>query len=790
MSMLSLDDLPVPIIAHRLKKRSRAAHVVKLALQRENAKRLLLRLSNPVNPSPSKHKFRRNSNSRPSSSRSNDASSVQSTAPRNEEMRVNDESGGRQSHADVLRERLHHQNSGSRRSSVASVQSCSTSEAPTLLPTLANEKILASGNGITVSVAQAEPVIFLEGFEMRDESKTSMLRGHVHVKITKSTKIKKIYLTFKGGVTSSWPEGVPNKKGQYYDNWSLMTHTWPFFNAQFESAENGYGADIVQITRGPGSKETLSNSTIDILAKSGSTTTVNYIPKEARRLSLQHTTSRSFVKGESSNGGQTVAQKGYKVFRPGDYIYNFELPIDSHLPETIKTDYASVKYWLDVSVERAGVFRPNLLGTKEVLFVRTPSQSSLEQVEPIAISRTWEDQLHYDIVISGKAFPLGSKIPIAFKLTPLAKVACHRIKVYVTESIQQWTTGKTAHRLSSSRQLLLFEKRADAASVSTYPGSSMRVTAGGGIEWDDRAAAAEGQEIVNPQTTSLLGDLEGDFNAGPTEMEFDVQLPTCPLMKDKDPSQRLHCDTAFENIEINHWIKIVLRLSKPDENFPRKRRHFEISIDSPFHILSCLATQSNIYLPSYSSPSSFPSEEYECGCPGAQPSSRSPSRSASSGLGDLSMLLNLSNDPSPPLPQRSFSTNSGGIARPAEAHIASHNNNSSSSDNNSNNYSSPNNVARPIHLIRLPSFAPPAFDDLPPPPPLMTPPPEYAAVIPTDDPSGGLMDYFERLRHAEQEYDENTRGSARVDVPLTPGGRVHRSIEIPRELVRVDALGE
>jgi hypothetical protein len=33
------------------------------------------------------------------------------------------------------------------------------------------------------------------------------------------------------------------------------------------------------------------------------------------------------------------------------------------------------------------------------------------------------------------------------------------------------------------------------------------------------------------------------------------------------------------------------------ERDPTKRRHFEISIDSPFHILSCKATQANIYLP-------------------------------------------------------------------------------------------------------------------------------------------------------------------------------------------------
>lgn len=332
-----------------------------------------------------------------------------------------------------------------------------------------------------------------------------------------------------------------------------MNHTWPFFDAQFANAEYNYGAHVVYNPLPRKSKETVS--TVDILAKSSSTS-LDRLPKELRRLSLQHTPSRSYGKDESSYGGQTVAQKGYKVFRPGEYLYNFELPIDARLPETIKTDYASVKYSLEASVERSGVFRPNLLGSKEVLVVRTPSQNSLEQVEPIAISREWEDQLHYDIIISGKSVPLGAKIPIAFKLTPLAKVACHRVKVYVTESIQQWTAGKTAHRMDSTKQLLLFEKRADQPSTSTYPGGVVRVTAGGGISWDNRAAAAAGEEVVNPQNTSLLGEFESDFGTGPTEMEFEVPLPTCPLMKDKDPSQRLHADSKYESIEINHWIKV------------------------------------------------------------------------------------------------------------------------------------------------------------------------------------------------------------------------------------------
>lgn len=195
-----------------------------------------------------------------------------------------------------------------------------------------------------------------------------------------------------------------------------------------------------------------------------------------------------------------------------------------------------------------------------------------------------------------------------------------------------------------------------------------------------------------------------------------------------------------------------MRLSKVDEKDPSKRRHFEISIDSPFHILSCKATQGNIYLPAYNTPSSdpvIPPEEHECGCPGAPVSRRKGSCTPSSDL----------------------TSGSGGVARPEQAHLTHEPN---------------ERVARPMHLLRAPSFAPPAFDEVEPPPPLVTPPPDYTSIVGDTDQETVLNDYFQRLSYYEEHEDEE-RGTGRVDVPLTPGGRVNRSMDVPREWVR---LGE
>ena len=445
------------------------------------------------------------------------------------------------------------------------------------IASLANEKPAASANGVSVTLALAEPFLYLQGFDQNDTNSrnTTMLRGSLLIRVTKQAKLKSISLNFKGKSETEWPEGehsctpsnpsetddilgIPPRRVDFRDTATIMNHTWAFFNAQMPQAESSYCADIVQLQKGPSiaTKELgVTTTSFDIFQRSSSP-----VPpkngRDAKRLSLQVTRSRSFGKGEAMNGGPTVAQKGFKVFHPGDYVYNFELPLDSRLPESINVDLGNVKYELEALVERAGAFRANLVGSKELTMIRAPSEGSLEQTEPIAISRNWEDQLHYDIVISGKSFPLGSQVPIAFKLTPLAKVQCHRIKVFVTENVQYFTDNKRVHRLEPTRKVQLLEKRADGRSMSSYPGSSVRITAGGGIAWDHREAAARGEEDVPRDQTNLLGNLDNDAGSvGPTEMEFNVQLPSCYQMKDRLKSERLHFDTTYQNIQVNHWIK-------------------------------------------------------------------------------------------------------------------------------------------------------------------------------------------------------------------------------------------
>ncbi|KAF9877981.1 hypothetical protein CkaCkLH20_04557 [Colletotrichum karsti] len=691
-------------------------------------------------------------------------------------------------------------------------------------------KPVAHGSGVSCSILMAEPNIFLTGFEHdghrhHSQGGTALLRGKLQLKVSKNVKIKGISLKLAGKARTEWPEGIPPLKVDLYEEESLRTQVLTFFNAMNDGWETDYGNQCQYVL-----KNSSSNSSSTNLASGSPRNSISpsllSIPqnrqgqgltaKELKRLSLQSNQSRSFGKGDNPNGNQA---KGYKVFYPGTYEYTFELPIDHHQLETTKLQYGSVKWELQATVERAGAFKPNLHGSKEVAIVRVPDQLSLEMTEPISISRQWEDQLHYDIIISGKSFPIGTKIPIAFKLTPLAKVQVHKLKVFVTESIEYWTNDRRVTRKDPGRKILLLEKTAGKPLDPAYASSDVRVLNGGELTPRQRREAREAAAMrraadasrhgVMPEplpepVDNILGDLDLGLESywGSTEIEMNVQLPTCDTMA-KDKQLRLHPDCSWKNVNVYHWIKIVMRISRIDPEDPTgtKRRHFEISIDSPFTVLNCRATQANTALPEYSGPDSLmaQSRQTSCGCPDAAtiagPPEGSPNNLSTSALTITDAAADL---PAPPqaahLPASPTPTPAGGRSSPP---------------NSQTSVDPLDNQARPIHLLRVPSYNPPAFDAETPPPPAenqtaQTPPPQYDVIVGTPS-VDGLADYFARL--ADYGYDEpeedsdSDEGPARISErggrvnvahPRTPGGRraPSRSLEIQRPPVelRLDSL--
>lgn len=58
----------------------------------------------------------------------------------------------------------------------------------------------------------------------------------------------------------------------------------------------------------------------------------------------------------------------------------------------------------------------------------------------------------------------------------------------------------------------------------------------------------------------MLGDLDLGLEQfwDSTEMEMNVQLPTCEVMK-KDRIKKLHHDCTWNNVNVHHWVRAFLR---------------------------------------------------------------------------------------------------------------------------------------------------------------------------------------------------------------------------------------
>jgi hypothetical protein len=208
-----------------------------------------------------------------------------------------------------------------------------------LLPVTGAVKTLCNRGAAILSVHLAEPVLYLTGFEASEyqERSPAMLRGSLNVKLLKPSKIKSITLVFKGRARTDWPEGIPPKKADFFEEKDLMTHAWPFFNAQFSSSESSHGADAAKFMDSQRLSMDLSRQSMDSVSSlalsdvSMSRSPVgspNFSPglSSSNLSSLNATSglwgipfgqSRSFSKDD-----KTVTQsRGYRIFAAGEYLY-------------------------------------------------------------------------------------------------------------------------------------------------------------------------------------------------------------------------------------------------------------------------------------------------------------------------------------------------------------------------------------------------------------------------------------------------------------------------------------
>ncbi|KAJ5681972.1 uncharacterized protein N7477_001912 [Penicillium maclennaniae] len=417
-----------------------------------------------------------------------------------------------------------------------------------LLPTSVLKPHIATAKGIHFNITLTEPVLFLEEYNKDDPStkKCNVLRGQLNLSVTEATTIKKISIRFRGQTKIQWPYACTVKK-------TLLTQGVTYLDHGHTALQrNEFGADFFQLSDFPSK-----------VAEKAKVTTKRDMPLRNNSSCSSKDVDGCLLVPDYSSATLTEclrrpnaakSQHHHRVFPAGDYLYNFEFVVDGSLPETIRTDLGFVKYNLEASIEPAGLFCSTLTENLDIPIVRLPAENSLESIEPIAISRLWRDKLHYKAIILGKSFSMGSKIPINLKLIPMTDVVCHWIKVYVTEHVQYWTREKTAYHLQlPAKRVLLFEKHGGLESASTYPGSEISIIPENGMELGGTTPIATSDN----KNTSLLGAVPTD-----TEIDLQVQLPSCHEMKHKEKWQCLHFDTEVEGLKIYHWIQVNYTFSR------------------------------------------------------------------------------------------------------------------------------------------------------------------------------------------------------------------------------------
>lgn len=650
------------------------------------------------------------------------------------------------------------------------------------IPVLPEKPLVATGS-LQVYVIPAEKNLFVEGFLVAEygDRPPTLLRGCLYVRVLKPTKIKSITLNFKGIQRTDWPEGIPPKKNNFAELNDIVNHTWPFYNQLQGAVVNG-GADHYQEL--PKCTTSKSGAEVDISHLSLSETqarSISPLPKAAtdsnvaaaaagfgeffaRTISLSPVAAGIMRKATTSNGpsGRSLSpspsnnsltssalndlhtvstdSSGVGQFNPGDYIYNFEHPVPPSTPESVKVTFGEVSYHLDVCITRPGTFKLNLQGRLPINIVRIPSEDNLEENEPIVISRDWEDQLKYDIVIGSKSVVLDSYLPLAFRFIPLfGKVALHRIRVYLSENLEYYCNNKKVHRMEPPKKFLLLEHKA-------LKGKSLLSKAGG----------------LDPNGTDIPLTIDEEDEILPRELEFQVFMPH--VLQDRT-NQKIHPDTSFEVIQAHHWIKICLRISRFDPENPEKRKHYEIRIDSPINILSPLCVRANTLLPEYNELDtsivpdnnvlSIDATTTPPISPGVIPVGGSALNNNFLQTNSLDALMDQDGRTG-----RSFLTEASGngsrsrsnsssvrtfqhiqtsgsqdepIERDYDMHLES--NLYKPKDEGESIYHSPqampfespvgSPIQRPIHLLRKPSINPPTFDLISGPPLMTNPPPEY-----------------------------------------------------------------
>jgi len=281
-----------------------------------------------------------------------------------------------------------------------------------------------------------------------------------------------------------------------------------------------------------------------------------------------------------SDSRATSVQK----FVPGQYSWNFELPLASSLPETIDLPLGKVSYILRASATEAGQSSNAATFLQKITLLRIPCVCSLELTEPYEV-RGLLQGLRYTFSLAAKSCRVGGQLPLTIKLSSPTDRSWQSINVSVVEDIQYRTRDGQAHREQSRVKAVLYTKRAKRDPL--HQRAFRRISAAG-----EKMAPSYASGVViekhQPRRSGSVSHLE-DAGMDNLHEKAILSLPSCSTIE---------ADTAYKCLYVRHHLLITIAAYVEVNEHDRK--HFQIRIRMPIQIITCKLCDGNATLPEYS----------------------------------------------------------------------------------------------------------------------------------------------------------------------------------------------
>ncbi|KAI8352121.1 hypothetical protein EDC96DRAFT_518103 [Choanephora cucurbitarum] len=144
-------------------------------------------------------------------------------------------------------------------------------------------------------------------------------------------------------------------------------------------------------------------------------------------------------------------KKKVHCFQPGQYKWEFQLPLPGNLPISVKHTLGKIEYQFRAYCDRpafsSNYMAHTLLTLNRMLF-------PLDLSDSVVISNRWAGKVNYDISIPSKWYSPDTIIPVAIDLEPIAyqltvKSVCLTLKEYITGHVsgKHKTQGKKLRRI-------------------------------------------------------------------------------------------------------------------------------------------------------------------------------------------------------------------------------------------------------------------------------------------------------------------------------------------------------